>query len=57
MASFDIRLAVDEFCVACAHSWGPKAIHEGAVDAISVVDACPLHLCALHAVRPRRGRT
>lgn len=56
MASTNIREAVDRHCCSCVHGWGPKGVHEGTIAALDVVDACPLHLCELHEVRPRKAR-
>lgn len=52
-----IRECVDRYCLACAHGWGPKGIHEGRLQAIDFVDVCQGELCPLWPVRPRRGRT
>lgn len=55
MVSANIREAVDRHCCSCVHGWGPKGVHEGTIPALDVVDACPLHLCELHEVRPRKA--
>lgn len=56
MASQNIRIAVTEFCQECALLRERKAIFSGDAESLDIVEACPMTVCKLHAVRPRKGQ-